>query len=286
MHKRKRSDSVLKHTKRFKNRFGRLHAKIERLEALVGMPEVKKNVMGQIKYLLVNDGKTDNHFLHTCILGPPGSGKTTLAKVLFELWSSIKIFSDGARFSVVHRSDLVAPYMGQTAGRTKKTLQKHKGGCIFSDEFYTLLTGQRDSYGEEALGELNTFMSENPDTVVIVAGYKKEVEEVFKAQPGLQRRFAWNFEIPKYTGAQIFDIFKLQLEEHGWKVEESARELFQTNRFEHAGGDTLNIALKAKIQYAERNWLLGGDKLLLYEDVKKAMDIHFKPRAEALEMYL
>ena len=106
MHKRKRSDSVLNHTKRFKNRFGKLHAKIERLEALVGMPEVKKNVMGQVKYLLVNDGKTDNHFLHTCILGPPGCGKTTLAKVLFELWSSIKVFSEGARFSVVHRSDL------------------------------------------------------------------------------------------------------------------------------------------------------------------------------------
>ena len=76
--------------------------------------------------------------------------------------------------------------MGQTAGQTRKALHKHKGGCIFIDEFYTLSNSDNDSYGAEALGELNTFMSENPDTVVIVAGYKNEVEKVFEVQPGLK----------------------------------------------------------------------------------------------------
>tara|TARA_Y100001958_G_C21240789_1_gene568446 strand:- start:965 stop:1822 length:858 start_codon:yes stop_codon:yes gene_type:complete len=285
MNKRKRSDSVLQHAKRFKNRFGKLHTNISKLEALVGMPDVKKKALGQLKYLLVNDGKTDNHFLHTCICGPPGCGKTTLARALFELWSSLKVFSEGARFNIVHRSDLVAPYMGQTAGRTRKALHKHKGGCIFIDEFYTLVNGDRDSYGEEALGELNTFMSENPDTVVIVAGYKKEVQRVFDVQPGLKRRFAWQFDIPKYTGAQLFDIFKLQLGEFGWKVEDRARELFN-KKFSNAGGDTLNIGLKAKIQYAERHWLRGGDKVLLYEDVKKAIDIHFCHQDTVPDLYI
>ena len=91
--------------------------------------------------------------------------------------------------------------------------------------------------------------------------------------------------IPKYTGDQLFDIFKLQLQDYGWSVEEKAKELFNS-KFTHAGGDTLNIGLKAKIQYAERHWLTGGDKVLLYEDVKKAIDIHFCRRETHPNYYL
>lgn len=286
--KRERSDSVLNHAKRFRSRFGKLDKRIEALEALVGMDEVKRDVLGQLRYLLCNNGSADDHFLHTMILGPPGCGKTSLAKILFKLWSELSIFSEGAGFSILHRSDLVASYMGQTAAKTRKVLQKHKNGVIFVDEFYTLVTSENDSYGEECLGEICAHMSENPDTIIIVAGYEKEMERVFAVQPGLKRRFAWRFVIPKYTPEEIFDILKLQLAKHGWSVEERCLELFKNKEFKFAGGDTQNIALKSKIHYSERHWLTGGDKLLLYEDVEKAINAHFRDikKTVKLDMYL
>jgi len=286
--KRERSDSVLRHAKRFKNRFGRLDKRLEALEALVGMPDVKKQVMGMLKFLLVNDGKSDDHYLNCCITGEPGCGKTSLAKVLFKLWSSLSVFSEGSGFSVLTRSHFCAQFMGQTATKTRKALYKHKGGCLFIDEAYSLINGDNDSYGLEALTEINNFLSENPDTVVIFAGYKEDMEKLFLAQPGLRRRVAWNFHIGKYSAEQIFDIFKIQLKKFGWSVEESAVELFRKKEFKYSGGDTENLALRAKISYAERHWMTGGDKLLLFSDVEKAMDQHFKKDKNKLNlnMYL
>ena len=105
--KRERSDSVLNHAKRFRSRFGKLDKRIEALEALVGMSEVKRDVLGQLRYLLCNNGSADDHFLHTMILGPPGCGKTSLAKILFKLWSELSIFSEGAGFSILQVSILL-----------------------------------------------------------------------------------------------------------------------------------------------------------------------------------
>ena len=278
--KRERSDSLLRHAKRFKNRFGKLDKRLEALEALVGMPEVKKQVMGQLKFLLCNDGKSDDHYLNCCITGDPGSGKTSLAKVLFKLWSSLSVFSEGAGFSVLTRSHLCAQFMGQTATKTRKALYKHRGGCIFIDEAYSLINGDNDTYGLEALTELNNFLSECPDTVVIIAGYKDEMQKLFDAQPGLSRRISWRFHIAKYSAEQIFEIFKIQLKKFGWSVEESAVELFRKKEFKYSGGDTENIALRAKISYAERHWMRGGVKLLLFSDIEKAMEMHFKKDKE------
>jgi SpoVK/Ycf46/Vps4 family AAA+-type ATPase len=292
MKKRKRQHpkkkEVLRHVKRFKSRFNSLDEKLEALHGMIGMSEVKERVIDQLKFLLCNDGNTDGHFLHTVISGPSGSGKTTLAKVIFELWSELNIFENN-RFTVLHRSDLVASYMGQTASKTKKTLNKYVGGCIFIDEFYSLVYGN-DSYGKECIDVLNTFMSENENTVVIVAGYEDEMKRVFDAQPGLKRRFSWNFSVPKYTSLELFEIFKKQLAEHGWSIASprEVQELFakKYDRFEFAGGDTFNLCLKSKIEYSKRHWRNGGSKKITKEDIEKAMKVHFTQEQQNNNMYI
>jgi len=287
--KRKRKvNEVLRHVKRFKSRFNDLYEKLEALRGLIGMSEVKECVIDQLKFLLCNDGRTDGHFLHTVISGPSGCGKTTLAKVMHELWSQLNVF-DNNEFTVLHRSDLVASYMGQTAAKTKKVLSKLVGGCIFIDEFYSLVYGD-DSYGRECVDVLNTFMSEHENTVVIVAGYEDEMKRVFDAQPGLKRRFAWSFNIKRYTAMELMEIFQKQLAAHGWSLAtpRSVQELFTQHyeKFEFQGGDTFNLCLKSKIEYSKRHWKNGGSKKITTDDVERAMRVHFTKESTYNNMYI
>ena len=286
--RQKNSTEVLRHVKRFKSRFNNLDEKLEALYGMIGMHEVKTSVVDQLKFLLCNDGKTDEHFLHTVISGPSGCGKTTLAKVIFELWSELDVFEHNT-FTVLHRSDLVASYVGQTAVKTKKVLSKLVGGCIFIDEFYSLVYGD-DSYGRECVDVLNTFMSEHENTVVIVAGYEDEMQRVFDAQPGLKRRFAWNFSVPKYTSVELFEIFQKQLAVHKWGIAtpRAVQALFvkHYDKFVYAGGDTFNLCLKSKIEYSKRHWKNGGSKKITTDDVAAAMRVHFTQEQKHNNMYI
>jgi SpoVK/Ycf46/Vps4 family AAA+-type ATPase len=286
--KRKHTDQVMRHVKRFKSRFNGLDKKLEALNGMIGMADVKECILDQLKFLLCNEGSADGHFLHTVISGPSGCGKTTLARVVHELWTSMDIFENN-QFTILHRSDLVGGYMGQTAAKTKKVLNRLIGGCIFIDEFYSLMY-DNDTYGRECIDVLNTFMSEHDDTVIIVAGYKDEMERLFEAQPGLKRRFAWNLSIPKYTSEELVHIFKMQLSKHGWSLENTSevQELFNKDfhKFKYQGGDTFNLCLKSKIEYSKRNWRKGGKKNISTDDVQAAMQSHFKHTDKIPSMYM
>jgi SpoVK/Ycf46/Vps4 family AAA+-type ATPase len=257
------------------------------------MQTVKNSIVEQIQFIISNDTNTDGHFLNCTLQGPPGCGKTSLAKILYNIWTSLNIFqSSETEFTILNRADFVGSYMGTTANKTKKKLEKHSGGVIFIDEAYSLSTGDRDDYGKECLDVINAFLSEEKGkTVMIIAGYKKDLNDHFFSQnPGLKRRFNWTFDIPSYTSDELFQIFKHQLNQYNWTCEDSCKSLFHTHykSFKHFGGDTENVAFKAKIEYSKRNWKYKKkNKRLTYADVEKAIELHFEKEENVINnMYI
>ncbi len=275
---------LMRHVRRDK-RYRNLHRHLKTLKGLVGMKELKDSVVLQVKYILTTDGKMDSHFLNTVLLGPPGVGKTTVAEILYNIWMSLDVFSDGMPFAILNRSDMIGSYMGHTASKTRKILNKYAGSVIFIDEAYSLLNGEKDEYGKEALDQLTAFMGEEKEkTIVIIAGYEDKIEnQFFAANPGLKRRFGWTFTIQAYNALELFEIFERQLKQCGWSVDKKVSELFDKHfkKFKNAGGDCENLCFQAKLQYCNDNWTKKRQsKCLKFEHVQKAIETYFTEKVE------
>lgn len=172
-----------------------------------------------------------------------------------------------APIEIAGRADLVGQYVGHTCEKTRKLLTTtlESGKVLFLDEAYSLVIDDRDSFGHEALNELNRFMSEHPELVVIFAGYKDKLDNtLFKYQPGFKRRCTWIFEIQTYTPEMLSSIFKKQLENLNWSYDGPDSKLngfFAKNKdnFKAFGGDTLRFTLYCKLKYSELSF--SGEEL-------------------------
>ena len=144
----------------------------------------------------------------------------------WNIYSSLGWLSKGGVFTP-KRSDLVGRYLGETADKTQKYLEKCKGSVCFIDEVYSLGSKDegRDSFAKEAVDTLNQFLSEEAhDFVCIIAGYEKDVQICFFEQnQGLDRRFPWRFTISPYKSDELKEIFKLQVETKGWNIAENVK---------------------------------------------------------------
>ena len=294
--KRKRNEDntlaeIIRFTRRNK-RFKELHKHLKTLDGLIGMKELKESIVSQIQFIITTGGQLDSHFLNTSLVGPPGTGKTTVAEILHKIWLSLDIFNDDMPFTILHRSDFVGSYMGHTSNKTRKILNKYAGSVIFIDEAYSLMNGDKDEYGKEALDQLCAFMGEEKsNTIVNIAGYEDQINsQFFEANPGLKRRFGWHFSISPYTHEELFQIFQRQLKLCSWSVDKKAEELFKIHfkKFKNAGGDTENICFQSKLHYSRDNWMKKRQtKHLNYEHVQKAMDAYFKEKpVEQFNMYI
>ena len=183
-----------------------------KLDKLIGLENVKKEVREitnlakvqmQRKKMGLPSATISYHLVFT---GNPGTGKTTVARIISEIYKEIGVLSKGHVIET-DRSGLVAGYVGQTAIQTKEIIDKAKGGVLFIDEAYTLL-GEGKDYGQEAIDTLLKEMEDNrDDLVVIVAGYDDPMKKFIGSNPGLQSRFNRYIHFDDYSGEQLFSIF-------------------------------------------------------------------------------
>lgn len=218
----------------------------EELNSLEGLENVKEQITSLMNYVQVEKRKealglpTNSMALHMAFLGNPGTGKTTVARLVGKILKSIGILKKGQLIEV-SRQDLVAGYTGQTAPKTLDKIKEAYGGVLFIDEAYSLASsGSNNDFGSEAVSTLITEMENNRDRlVVIVAGYTKEMEDFFNINSGLASRINHHIEFPDYNPDQLVNIFKLHAKNDGYSVDEKVLGTLH-ERFEDEYADRSN----------------------------------------------
>ena len=241
---------------------------LSELDGLCGLEKVKKDVKSLINLVKVRKMRQEHGLpvppmsLHLVFMGNPGTGKTTVARLLAKIYHAIGVLSKG-QLVEVDRSGLVAGFVGQTAIKTNEVIQKALGGVLFIDEAYALANQDApNDFGREAIETLLKGMEDHRDNlIVIVAGYTELMGNFIHANPGLESRFNKYFYFEDYSGEQLMEIFQSMCEKNGYTLDDKAAEYAKTyfkelyeERDENFGNarDVRNVFERAVARQADR----------------------------------
>ncbi|HET7521829.1 MAG TPA: stage V sporulation protein K [Bacillales bacterium] len=203
--------------------------KIEKeMETLVGMDQMKKLIKEIYAWLYINQCrqsqglKVEKQTLHMLFKGNPGTGKTTVARLLAKLFYEMNVLSKG-HLVEAERGDLVGEYIGHTAQKTRELVKKAMGGILFIDEAYSLARGGEKDFGKEAIDCLVKAMEDQQhDFMLILAGYSREMERFLSVNPGLPSRFPIMVSFPDYKVGELVQISKKMIAEREYVLTEPA----------------------------------------------------------------
>ena len=206
------------------------------LNQLIGLQSIKEQITNHIKYLEFlkvrkEKGIDDNEkiTLHSVFTGNPGTGKTTVVKLLGKIYQQLGLLSKG-HVNEVNRTHLIGEFIGQTAPKTQEQIEKSKGGILFIDEAYALFRSGDDAkdFGREAIEIIIKTMSDGPtDLAIMVAGYPQEMNVFLESNPGLKSRFNYYFNFPDYTPEELLEISFFASKKLNVVISEQASELLK-----------------------------------------------------------
>ncbi|SDL97278.1 stage V sporulation protein K [Bacillus sp. OK048] len=208
------------------------HAALKEIEdelgALVGMDEMKRMIKEIYAWIFVNKKREEvgmkarKQALHMMFKGNPGTGKTTVARLIGKLFLKMNVLSKGHLIEA-ERADLVGEYIGHTAQKTRELIKKAQGGILFIDEAYSLGRGGEKDFGKEAIDTLVKHMEDKQhEFILILAGYSREMDYFLTLNPGLHSRFPLVIDFPNYTIDQLMEISSRMLDEREYSLSHEA----------------------------------------------------------------
>ncbi len=266
---------------------------MQELDELIGLNEVKEQIKKIISFLKISKTRNNMPMLHMCFNGNPGTGKTTVARIVGKIFAEEQILSDKKIFVEAQRCDLIGKYVGHTAPMTQKIIEKSLGGILFIDEAYSIASyiqdeGGRD-FGAECIATLLKGMEDNRENLcVILAGYTNEMQHMLKVNPGFESRIQFTIDFPDYSAEALYNIFKNLCAKEKYKISNNVKK-FLIDHFNKAKLNknfsnaryVRNLYEKVKIEQAYRITINANENINLIKkcDIEKVVE-NFKPNCE------